>query len=187
MPALFIALLTSALATVGGRSTRLMASLADTLGGSVGLLALAWLGAIATSALAAWAGALLAPQTAPAAKAMFVAFALALAAVELLVMRDRAVPAEPTRSLGAIALVLFAGQLTDAARFFVLALAVATGAPVLAAAGGALGSGAALSIAWAMRGEWDSRLPLRPIRLAVGGLFALAAIVVALSARGVIG
>ena len=76
---------------------------------------------------------------------------------------------------------------THIARFFVLALAVATGAPVLAAAGGALGSGAALSIAWAMRGEWDSRLPLRPIRLAVGGLFALAAIVVALSARGVIG
>jgi hypothetical protein len=187
MPALFLALLTSALAMLGARSTRLTAGMAEALGGSAGLLAVGWLSAIAASTVAAWAGTAMLPLMAPAAKAMFVALALALAAIELLVARDRAVPAEPTRSLGAIALVLFAGQLTDAARFFVLALAVATGAPVLAAAGGALGSGAVLSAAWAMRGEWDGRLPLRAIRLGVGALFALAAIVVALDARGVIG
>ena len=187
MPALFLALLTSAVAMLGARSTRLTARMAEALGGSGGLLFVGWLGAIAASALAAWAGALLEPQMAPAAKAMFVALALALAAIELLVARDRPVPAEPTRSLGAIALVLFAGLLTDAARFFVLALAVATGAPVLAAAGGALGSGAVLSAAWAMGGEWDLRLPLRAIRLGAGGLFGLAAIVVALGARGLIG
>jgi hypothetical protein len=76
---------------------------------------------------------------------------------------------------------------TDAARFFVLALAVATGAPALAAVGGALGSGAVLSAAWAIGKEWDAHLPLRAIRLAVSGAFLLAAIVVALSARGLIG
>lgn len=187
MPALFLALLTSALAMLGGRSARLTAAMAEALGQGAGLLAAGWLGAIATSAAAAWAGALLAPEMAPAAKAMFVALALALAAIELLVARDRAVPIEPTRSLGAITLVLVVGQLTDAARFFVLALAVATGAPVLAAAGGALGSGAVLSAAWAMGGEWSVRLPVRAIRLGVGALFGLAATVVALSARGVIG
>lgn len=188
MPALFLALLTSALAMLGGRPARLTARMAEASRGSAGLLVVAWLCAAASSASAAWAGRLLAPEVAaPAAKAMFAALALGLAAIELIVARDRAVPAEPTRSLGATALVLFAGQLTDAARFLVLALAVATGAPVLAAAGGTLGTGAVLSAAWAMAGEWDLRVPLRAIRLWAGALFALAAIVVALNARGVIG
>lgn len=187
MPALFLALLTSALAMLGARPTLLTARLAAALGPGAGLLATCWLSAIATSALAGWAGAWLAPQMAPAAKAMFVAAALAVSALELLFMRSRAAPAEPTRSLGAILLVLLAAQVTDAARFFVLALAVATGAPVLAAAGGALGSGAVLTAAWAVGGAWEMRVPLKAVRLGVSGLFLLAAIVVALSARGVIG
>ena len=39
----------------------------------------------------------------------------------------------------------------------------------------------------AMAGDWATRLPLRAIRRVAGGLLGLAAIVVALSARGVIG
>jgi hypothetical protein len=124
---------------------------------------------------------------APAAKAMFVAAALALGAFELAFAKPPARPAEPTRSLGALILVLLAGQVTDAARFFVLALAVATGAPALAAIGGAIASGAVLTAAWTLGGEWEARLPLRAIRYAVSALFLLAAIVVALNARGIIG
>ena len=186
MPALFLALLTSALALVGAKPAALTARLSRELGSGAGLFAVCWATAIATSALAGWAGASMAPLMAPAAKAMLVAAALALAALELLLTRSRAAPAEPTRSLGAMALVLFAGQITDAARFFVLALAVATGAPMLAAVGGALGSGAVLTAAWALGGEWE-RLPLRAIRLASSGAFLIAAVAVALSARGVIG
>ena len=186
MPALFLALLTSALALAGTRSAVLTARLSRELGAGAGLLVVCWGTAVATSALAGWAGALMAPVMAPAAKAMFVAAALALAALELLLTRSRPAPAEPTRSLGAMALVLFAGQLTDAARFFVLALAVATGVPALAAIGGAFGSGAVLTAAWALGGEWE-RLPLRAIRLASSGAFLIAAVAVALSARGVIG
>jgi len=44
-------------------------------------------------------------------------------------------PAEPTRSFGAILIVLGAAQLTAAAGFLVFALAGATGAPWLATAG----------------------------------------------------
>ena len=186
MPALFLALLTSALALAGTRSALLTARLSGELGVGAGLLVVCWGTAIATSALAGWAGALMAPVMAPAAKAMFVAAALALAALELLLTRSRAAPAEPTRSLGAMALVLFAGQLADAARFFVLALAVATGVPALAAIGGAFGSGAVFTAAWALGGDWE-RLPLRAIRLASSGAFLIAAVAVALSARGVIG
>jgi putative Ca2+/H+ antiporter (TMEM165/GDT1 family) len=187
MPALFLALLTAALAMLGGRPARLTARMAAALGGRVGLLIACWITAIASSALAAWAGTWLAPQMAPPVKTMFVAVALALAALELLLLRERAAPAEPTRSLGAIGLVLFAGQLTDAARFLVLALAVATHAPALAATGGTLGSGAVLSAAFMLGSEWDARLPLRVIRLGVGVLFAFGATAVALAARGVIG
>jgi len=187
MPALFLALLTSALAMLGGGAARLTGRMRGALGGRAGLLVAAWLGAIAASALAGWAGTLLAPGMSPAAKAMFVAAALALAALELLFAHDRAVPVEPTHSLGAVALVLFAGQLTDAARFFVLALTVATGTPVFAAVGGALGSGAVLTAAWALGRDWDSRLPLRTVRRGVGAVFGVAAIAVVLAARGVIG
>jgi hypothetical protein len=188
MPALFLALLTSALAMLAARPTLQTARLAAALGSSAGLLVACWTTAIATSALAGWGGAWLSPQMASAAaKGMFVAFALALSGIELLFLRSRAKPGEPTRSLGAMLIVLAAEQVTDAARFFVLALSVATAGPVLAAAGGALGSGAVLTAAWAVGGAWERRLPLTAIRFGVGGLFLLAAAVVGLSARGVIG
>jgi hypothetical protein len=187
MPALFLALLTSALAMLAARPTLLTARLSGAHGGGAGLLAACWGTAIATSALAAWGGAWLRPQMAPAAKIMFVALALAVSGLELLFLRTRAKPSEPTQSLGAAFLVLLAEQATDAARFFVLALAVATAGPVFAAAGGAIGSGAVLTAAWAMGGAWERRLPLRGIRFGVGGAFLLAAVVVGLSARGVIG
>ena len=187
MPALFLTLVSAALAMLGGRSPLLVARLSGALGRSAGLLAVCWVTAIASSALAAWAGTLLAPLMPPAGKIMFVAAALAIAALELLFARTRAAPAEPSRSLGAAFLVLLAVQLTDAARFLVLALAVATGVPALAAAGGALGSGAVLTAAWSAAAGWERRLPLRAIRLAAAGLFVLAAMIAALSARGVLG
>jgi hypothetical protein len=187
MPALFLALLTSALAMAGGRAARVTGQVAGVLGARLGLLLACWLTAIATAALAGWAGARLAPMLPPAGKAMFVAAALAVSALELLFTRSRAKPAEPTRSLAAIALVLLAGQITDAARFFVLALAVATGAPGFAAVGGALGSGAVLTAAWMLGAEWDARMPLQALRRGVSGLFLIAAIIVALTARGVVG
>lgn len=187
MPALFLTLIAAALAVAGGRSALLTARLAAALRPRVGLLAVCWITVAAASALAAWAGALLAPLMPPAGKTMFAAAALALAALELLFASSRRAPAEPTRSLGAIALVLFAGQLTDAARFLVLALAVATGEPVFAAIGGALGSGAVLTAAWALGEDWEKHVFLRTIRFAAAAFFGIAAVVTGLAARGLIG
>ena len=186
MPALFLALLTAALAMAGGRTARVTGQLAAALGARAGLLLACWLTAVATATLAGWASTWIAPAMPAAGKAMFVAVALALSALELLFARSRLAPSEPTRSLGAVALVLLAGQVTDAARLFVLALAVATGAPAFAAAGGAIGSGAVLTSAWALGSEWE-QLPLRAMRLGVAGLFLIGAVIVALSARGLIG
>ncbi len=187
MPALFLSLIAAALALAGGRSARLAAQLSASLGGSAGLLAVCWFTAAASSAVAAWGGGILAPELNANGKTMFVAVALAVAALELAWPQRRKGPAEPTRSLGAITLVLLAGQVTDAARFLVLALSVATGMPVLAAVGGAIGTGATLTLAWASGAAWEERLPLGAIRLGIAALFLVAAAWSAMAARGIIG
>jgi Ca2+/H+ antiporter, TMEM165/GDT1 family len=187
LPSFFLALLTAAAATLGGREAVRVARLSAAMGAGTGLLLACWLACLIACALAAWLGAGIAAQLAPEGKAMLVALALLLAGLELAIMRPARAPAEPTRSLGAVALVLGAAQLTAASGFLVFALAGATGAPWLAAAGGALGSGAVLTAAWSAGSEWEARVPLAPLRYGVAALLLIAAIVVGLSARGLLG
>ena len=187
MPAFFLALIAAAAATLGGREAVRVARLSAALGQGAGLLVACWIACILACALAARIGAGIAAQLVPDAKAMLVAIALLLAGLELAVLRPRRAPAEPTRSFGAILIVLSAAQATAAAGFLVFALAGATGAPWLAAAGGALGSGAVLTAAWAAGGEWEARLPLKPMRYAVAAMLLLAALVTGLDARGLLG
>ena len=164
MPPFFLALIAAAAATLGGREAVRVARLSGALGAGTGLLTACWLGCIVACALSAWLGAGIAAQLGPEAKAMLVAIALLLAGLELAVLRPGRAPAEPTRSFGAVMLVLGAAQLTAAAGFLVFALAGATGAPWLAAAGGAIGSGAVLPGAWSLRPESEARLPLGAVR-----------------------
>jgi hypothetical protein len=102
------------------------------------------------------------------------------------VLRPGRAPAEPTRSFGAVLLVLGAAQLTAAAGFLVFALAGATGAPWLAAAGGTLGSGAVFAAAWSLGAGWEARMPIGLLRYGVAGLLLAAALVTGLSARGLL-
>ena len=171
----------------GGREAVRVARLSAGLGAGAGVLTAAWLACIAACALSAWLGAGIAARLASEGKAMLVAIALLLAGIELLILRAKAGPAEPTRSFGAILIVLSAAQLTSAAGFLVFALAGATGMPWLAAAGGAVGSGAVLSAAWAGGAEWEARLPLRAVRYTAAGLLIVAALVTGLDARGILG
>ncbi|WP_342356659.1 hypothetical protein [Novosphingobium aerophilum] len=110
---------------------------------------MALLVAVASSALAAWLGGRMLAGMAPAARGLFGAIALLLAGGEMLLLAPKPAPQEPTHSLFAAGVVLLALQLTDAARFLILALAVGTAAPIPAAIGGALGSMAALAAGWA--------------------------------------
>lgn len=185
MPSLFLALLVTALTTLGVRDAVTVSRLSAGLGGGVPLLAACWIAAATGMALAAWVGAGVAEYLGPDARAMLVAFAL-LGGLELLFQKDRPRPAEPTRSFGAVVLVLAAGQLTGAAGFMTFALAGQGGLPWLVAIGGALGAGGVLSAAWATGEGWE-RLPLRGIRITVAGLLLVAAIITGLSARGLIG
>ncbi|MDD3799034.1 MAG: hypothetical protein PHE36_07655 [Novosphingobium sp.] len=186
MPSFFLALLAAALASFGGRDQRLVARLSGRLGGSGVLLALAWIAACGTAVLAALAGAGVTQILPPAAKHMLAAFALLLGGLELAwPWRLRKVE-EPTRSAVAILIVLGSLQIGDGARFLILAIAVVTGDPVLAAAGGALGSGAVLTMGWAMGPDMERTLPLKPIRYAVAAVLVVAGVVIGLSARGII-
>ena len=171
----------------GGREAVRVARLSAALGAGPGLLVACWLACLAGCALSAWLGAGIAAQLAPEAKAMLVAIALLLAGVELAILRPGRAPAEPTRSFGAILLVLGAAQLTSAAGFLVFALAGATALPWLAAAGGAVGSGAVLTMAWSAGGEWEARLPLTALRYGVAAALIVAALVTGLGARGILG
>ena len=187
MPSFFLALLAAAAAMLGGREAVRVARLSAALGSGLGLLVACWIAAILGSALAARVGAGIAEQLVPNAKAMLVAIALLLAGLELAILRPGRAPAEPTRSLGATLLVLSGAQVTAAASFLVFALAGASGTPWLAAAGGAVGSGAVLTAVWAAGSEWEARLPLGVLRYTVGGLLVAAALVTGISARGLLG
>lgn len=187
MPTLLFALLAAALASTGGRDQRLVAAFSGVLGRAGSLLTVSWLVAALTAIVAAWAGSAMAGLLPSVAKQMLAAIALALAAAEMLWPRSDREPVEPTRSLGALALVLAARQVGDGPRFLIFAIAIAGNAPTLAALGGALGSGAALTLGWAFGSDLPRRFPLRILRMAIAGVLLIAAAVIAIFARGLVG
>ena len=187
MSAFLFAMVASFLAATGARDQLLVATLRARLGPSPALLAIGVLGAIATAAIAAWFGSVLSAQLSADAATMFVAVALALTAFECAWPNRPRRIAEPTRSLGAIAIVLFLRQLTDASRFLIAAFAAAFASPELAGIGGAIGGSAAVVTGWVMGAQLETRLPLRMIRLALAAILGLLAMLLGLSARGLIG
>ena len=187
MPTFFLGLLAAAAVTLAGREAVRVARLSAALGAGTGLLVAVWLAGIGSCAITAWLGALVAVQVVPDAKSMLVAIALLIAGLALALLRPGPPPAEPTRSTGAITLVLCGAQFASAAGFLLFALSAGTGEPALAATGGAAGSGATLSAAWALGSDWEVRLPLRWLRFGVAGVLMLAALVTGLGARGILG
>lgn len=188
MSSLLFALVGSFLTGFGARDQLLVAQLRARLGPSPVLLMVAVFSACATSGVAAWAGGWIARQMSGSAETMLVAVALLLAALDLgWPRRAPKAPAEPTRSLMAILIVLLARQVGDAPRFLIFALAAATASPLLAGIGGALGGSAAVALGWAMGDDLERQLPLRAIRWALAAAVLILAIYLGLTARGIIG
>ena len=179
---LFSLLLVFALA-FGGRDQWLVARWADALGRSGALLVVGMACAALTAALMAWLGAQVAALLPGRAARMLVAFALAVAAVELAWPVKSGTPREPTRSLGALAIVLAARQVGDAARFAVFAFAAGTSLPAIPALGGALGGAVAIAFGWSQGGRGLARLPLLPARRGLALCLILAALFIGLNAR----
>ncbi|WP_067489734.1 hypothetical protein [Erythrobacter sp. CCH5-A1] len=175
-------LLTAALAT-GGRDQLMVAQWAGTLGQSAQLLAVAIACACLSAGVMAFVGAEFAALLPRRAAQMLIAFALAIAAFELALPVRLKAPAEPTRSLAALGLVLLARQIGDGARFAVFALAAWTVWPVTAGLGGALGGAASVALGWAAGDAVLARWPLRMLRIGLAVCLAIAALFIGLAAR----
>lgn len=173
----FIAFLAVALAMLAGREAVRISRLAEA-GANVGaLLALVAIVALAACGLAAWLAGELSALLTSRQQGWFVAAAMVLAGLEVIFLDAPAAPKEPTQSLAATGIVLFAGVLADASGLLVLSLSVATGAPGMAAAGGALAVAMVLGFAGLAGADWE-KLPRLPLRWAVGialpvGAFAI--------------
>jgi len=175
------------LTSIGSRDQLLIANIAGRLGQSASLLATGCFVAIVTAVAMTLSGQFVAALLPSSAKLMLAAFALMAAAVELAWSPKRSFLKEPTRSLMAIGLVLFVRQLGDGSRFLIFAFAAGSGTPWFAAAGGALGGIGAVLIGWLLHDDLAEKLPLRKIRLVMAVILASVAIVIGLSARGLIG
>ncbi|WP_126173747.1 hypothetical protein [Altericroceibacterium xinjiangense] len=147
-----------ALASIGARDRPLVARLSARLGTGAALPCAICLAVLASSALAGWAASLVVPAIVRGLAPVLAAVSLVLGAVQLIALRPRRVPEEPTRSFGAIFLVLLAGQAFDPARLAIFGLAVWTGDTVAATLGGVLGSGIALTATADGRAASNARL-----------------------------
>lgn len=168
---------------MGGRDQWLVAQWADALGRRGSLLALAIASACIAAGAMAWLGAEFAALLPRRAAQMLVAFAFAIAAFELAWPVRIKEPSEPTRSLGAIAIVLLARQVGDGARFAIFALAAWATMPATAALGGAVAGSAAVALGWGIGAEGLARLPLRILRFVLAACLIVAALFIALNAR----
>ena len=177
MSALLLALLACALAGIGGRDAGLVAGLALRGAPLAGLVVVAAISTVLTTALAAWAGGEAVALLVPDARTMLAGFALLIAGGEALLIGAPRVPAEPTHSLGALLIVLLAQQIADPVRLLVFAIALARHDAIGAGLGGIIGGGAALGLGIAVPqlGRWPRR--------AAGAVLLMVGAAVALTAR----
>lgn len=183
MDSFLLALLLVFALALGGRDQWLVAQWSDALGRSVPLLVVGMACAALSAALMALLGEGFAARLPPRAAQMLVAFALAIAGFELAWPVKHKAPREPTRSLGAIAIVLAARQVGDAGRFAVFALAVWAHLPATAALGGAMGGAGAIALGWSLGAEGLARWPLPMLRRLLALALFVAALFIGLNAR----
>ncbi len=150
---------------LGARDQQLLAALAARMGQRPLLLVFAATCGVTTSALAALASIMLAGQMNSPTRLVLAGIALALASFELLLPRTARLPAEPTASIGAFVVVILAHQLTDAVRFLVFAIAVATRSPLPAASGAAVAAALLACAGWLAGAELLARDFIRARRL----------------------
>ena len=183
MSGLILALIGALLAGVGARDFVLIARLTGRQGRRPLVLVVALASAIGTTVAAVYASQALAAALPGPTRVFIAALAAGMAGIELIVIRPGRAPAEPTHSLGALAVVLLAQHIIDAARFLIFAIAVATRAPIPAALGGAFGSALLVTAAW-LGGRDLAKHDLTPLRRIVGVALLIPALYVGLHSLG---
>ena len=182
---LIVSLLVFALA-LGGRDQLVIAQFASQLERTSGLLATGAFSATLAAVAMAYAGSTVAGFLPDQAEAILVAFALAIAGVQLLWPVKLKPMKEPTRSYVAIGAVVLVRQLVDAPRFAVFALATLAVYPGAAMAGGAVGGIAAITLGWLIGDRLAAMLPLRIIRTGWAVCLIIAALFIGLNTHYII-
>lgn len=162
---------------MGARDQRLVAGLSLRLGKRISLLIVALTATALTSALAIWAGETLALPASP----LFAGLALIFAGLEMIMRRPGALPAEPTRSLGAMGLAFALVQIFDAVRIVLFGLTLAAVLPGAAMFGLIAGALASVGLGWGTGSRLLSFSLLRLHRIA--GILLAAAGTLALILR----
>lgn len=141
----FLAFAATALAGLGASDQALLTRLWAAGSPRVPLLAIALATAGLSAGLAGWAGGAAALHLAVSARLWLGALVLGIAGIRRLRVAPLRHLEEPTRSLGAAAIVLFALQIGDASRMAILAIALSLPSAAIGW-GGALGSAATLLV-----------------------------------------
>ncbi|MEM1052129.1 MAG: hypothetical protein AAGI28_08535 [Pseudomonadota bacterium] len=183
MDAFLLALILTFVIALGGREQLIIAQFSLQMERNLPLLIIGVFCAIATAAVMAYAGSMIAEVLPRRAAEMLVAFALIAAAIELAWPVKIKPMKEPTRSYVAIGAVLVFRQLGDAARFAIFAIAAWAVFPTTALIGGALAGAAAVVLGWSLGAEVLQRIPLRAIRLVLAVCSGVAGAVIGLNAR----
>jgi hypothetical protein len=185
MAAFYLTLIAVLLSGIAARDQVTIAALTRAQGQRFGVLATAIICVMATSAIAAYAAAQFLSTIPLPARPILEAIALGLAGLESLILSPRRDPREPTHSLVALALVLAAHQVTDAARFTLFGLAIGMGAPLAAGLGGGLAGLVLVAGAWNFPAVFTAQA-IRVVRRIVGALLLTVAIAMFLAARGIL-
>ena len=175
MAAALFAFIAAALAGIGARDQMLVAGLVARQGRRWPILLVALTTAMLSSAAVILAARVIGGELNNRAGMLLAALALALAALELALVQPRRAPQEPTHSLGAAGLVLLVMQITDATRFLIFAIAIATEAPRTAGLGGMAASLVVIMIGW-LGGADLLALPIRPVRRVLAAVLMLVAV-----------
>ncbi|MEP5938093.1 MAG: hypothetical protein ABJ239_07195 [Erythrobacter sp.] len=170
------------LTSLVGKDARVVADLSAKLGAGPGLYSVSALSAIATAGAMAWLGAEFSSWLIGAARGYLIAGALLAAAAMLLTPVELTLPREPTRSHGAIGLVLLARQIIDAPRLLIFAAAAAKAEALAPFLAGGLGS--IIILLWAVAaarplGSTRRMVFLRRSMALCLGALAIAAIMIA--------
>lgn len=154
---------------MGARDQMLVAGLSLRLGKRISLLIVVLTATALTSALAIWAGETLVLPASP----LFAGLALIFAGLEMIMRRPGALPAEPTRSLGAMGLAFALVQIFDAVRIALFGLTLAAVLPGAAMFGLIAGALASVGLGWSSGSRLLS-FPLLRLHRIAGILLAAA-------------
>jgi hypothetical protein len=166
----FIAMVSAACATLAGRDAVRVARLSARLGAGGALLVACWVASAFSIGIAGFIGALVGAQIGQSMAIPIAGVVLILAAISTHILRPAPVPREPTRSFGAIVLVMGTSQLAAGSSLINLAVSAISAQPGAVIAGGILGSGAVLSFACKMGQSWETTIPIVGLRWSIGAL-----------------